>query len=197
MVLVIIGPRQMTGWSSVSSNPMLITFTPCGTGGTRRSLRADGRFLVNAHHQRNAWPVNVAIQQTDFRAEMLQRAGEIRGTGGFADAAFAAGDGDDAFTPGILFWPRAPAPVSAGGGLPHFDVNVVHAGKAFSRHVRPRCFDLLRGVGIRRGQLHRHAHRALAAEISLTRPKKRVARKAGILTAFSAFWMLSCESMIQ
>jgi hypothetical protein len=35
--LVIIGPRQMTGWSSFNNSPMLITFTPCAIGGTRRS----------------------------------------------------------------------------------------------------------------------------------------------------------------
>ena len=81
---------------------MLITFTPCATGGTSLLLRADGRTFVNAHHQRNARPVNVAIQQADLRAEMLQRAGEVGGHGGLADAALAAGDGDDALDAGNL-----------------------------------------------------------------------------------------------
>ena len=65
---------------------------------------------MDAHHQRNARAVNIAIQQTDSRAEMLQRAGEIDRGGGFADAALAAGDGDDAFDAGhavlILPWIR-------------------------------------------------------------------------------------------
>ena len=32
----------MTGWSSASNNPMLITFTPCATGGTSRSALTVG-----------------------------------------------------------------------------------------------------------------------------------------------------------
>ena len=88
---------------------------------------------MNTHHQRDARPVNVAIQQTDFRAEMFQRAGEIHRAGGFADAALAAGDGDDALHAGnfCLVRKRFAGLGLAGGRLAHFDVNVVHAGKIF------------------------------------------------------------------
>ena len=34
MVFMIIGPRQMTGLSPSTKNPMLISFTPWLTGGT-------------------------------------------------------------------------------------------------------------------------------------------------------------------
>ena len=51
---------------------MLISFTPWFDGGTIFSVVADGRPLVHAHHQRNARAVDVAIQQADLRAEMLQ-----------------------------------------------------------------------------------------------------------------------------
>ncbi len=64
----------------------------------------DGWFFVNTHHQRNAWAVNIAIQQTHLCAEMCQRAREIHGASGFADAALAAGDGDDAFSRRKLYF---------------------------------------------------------------------------------------------
>ena len=38
---------------------------------------ADGRALLDAHHQRNARPIDVAVEQTDALAEMLERAGEV------------------------------------------------------------------------------------------------------------------------
>ena len=34
MVFMIMGPRQMTGWSPSTRNPMLISFTPKFEGGT-------------------------------------------------------------------------------------------------------------------------------------------------------------------
>jgi hypothetical protein len=37
---------------------------------------------------------------------------------------------------------------------------VIHAGQSF-QHAFAFCFDLLRGFRIRRGQLHRHADRAV------------------------------------
>jgi hypothetical protein len=99
MVFVIIGPRQITGWSSVTSNPDAHHLHAMGR--RHQALGgADSRFVVDAHHQRNARPVNIAIQQTDFRAEMRERAGEVHRAGGFADAALAAGDGDDALHAG-------------------------------------------------------------------------------------------------
>ena len=88
---------------------------------------------MNAHHQRNARPVNIAIQQADFRAELRERAGEVCRAGGFADAAFAAGDGEDALHAGhaFLIGKRTGGRGGAGGRLAHFDVNVVHAGQRF------------------------------------------------------------------
>ena len=63
---------------------------------------------------------------------MCERAGEIDGTSGFADATFAARDSDDALHTGnfILIRKRTGGRGS-GGGLPHFDVNVIHAGQGF------------------------------------------------------------------
>ena len=122
-----------------------------------------GWTLMHPHHQGNARPVNVAIQQTDFCAEIRERAREIHRASGFADAALAAGDGYDAFHAGnfvlVRKWICCASGLSS-GGLAHFDVNVVHAGKIF-QGAFAFDFDLLRGFGIRRGQLHRDADRAV------------------------------------
>ena len=56
---------------------------------------ADGGFFVDAHHERDAGAVDVAVEQADAGAKLFEGAGEIDRDGGFADAAFAAGDGDD------------------------------------------------------------------------------------------------------
>ena len=78
---------------------------------------ADGRPLIDAHHQRNARTVNIAIQQAHPGAEMPQGAGQIGRAGGFAHAALAAGHGDDALArPGTLVWlAKAPPPPPAPG----------------------------------------------------------------------------------
>ena len=140
MVFVIIGPRQITGWSSVQQQPDAHHFHAV-IGRRHEALGGvDGRAFVNAHHQRNARPVNVAIQQADFRAEMFQRAGQICGTGGFADAALAAGDGDDALDAGNLglVGERLAGRGLAGGRLLHFDVNMADAGEIFQHALARR-----------------------------------------------------------
>ena len=66
---------------------------------------------------------------------MFQRAREIHGAGGFADAALAAGDGDDAFHAGhaILIRKGIGRRGGTGGRLPHFHLNMLHAGQRFQR----------------------------------------------------------------
>ena len=51
---------------------------------------------IDAHHPRDVGPVDVRIHEADAVAGARERDGEIGGDGGFADAALAAGDGDDA-----------------------------------------------------------------------------------------------------
>jgi hypothetical protein len=81
----------------------------------------------------------------------------------------------------------------AGGGLAHFDVNMIHAGQIFQNALGFR-FDLLRGFGIGEVSCIVTLTAPLAAEISLTRPKETMSReKPGYLTAFSAFWICSCD----
>ena len=142
----------------------------------------DGRFFVNAHHQRNARPVNVAIQQTDFRAEMRERAGEIRRASRFANATLAAGDGDDSFYAGnfILIRKRTGGR-GTGGRLAHFDVNLFHAGQR-GDDTLAFDFNLRGGFGIGRGQLHDHADRAVRGRNFFDEAERDdVARIAGIL----------------
>src|ERR1051325_1134831 len=56
----------------------------------------DRGTLPDAHHERNARAINCAIEQADALAQMLKRAGEVHRTSGFAHAAFAARDRNDA-----------------------------------------------------------------------------------------------------
>ena len=97
------------------------------------------------------------------------------------------------FTPGtlLLIRKRICRRGLAGGGLAHFDVNVIHAGQRFQNALgfaliccaasgfgEVNCIDTLTAP--------------LAAEISFTSPNETMSReKPGYLTAFSAFWM-SC-----
>jgi hypothetical protein len=101
MVFMIIGPRQTTGVLSSTRKPMLITFTPWRSSGT--SSRLDLGPTLDAHHERDAGTVDIAIHQAHaagaaFAREHLgERAGEVDGKGALADAAFARGDGDGVF----------------------------------------------------------------------------------------------------
>ena len=54
-------------------------------------------------HARLAGAVDVGIKQTGRRAQLAQGDGEVYREGGFADAAFAGGDGDDVFHAGVGF----------------------------------------------------------------------------------------------
>jgi len=56
--------------------------------------------LIGAEHDGNVWTVNVSVDQANFVAELDEGEREIYGDGGFADAAFAAGDGDEIFYAG-------------------------------------------------------------------------------------------------
>ena len=114
------------------------------------------RSFVHAHHQRNARPVNVAIEQPDSRSQMLQTTREVNRQRGLADAPFAAGHGHDPADAGnfVLLRPRT---LSAGlrtGRLFHIDVHRGHSRQPAQRMFTFR-FDLLRDLGAGSGQLHR------------------------------------------
>src|ERR1051325_5458307 len=63
---------------------------------------ADGRFFVDAHHERYARAVNIAIEQADARTEMTKPARDVDRSGAFADAPFAAGHRNDVLNAGNL-----------------------------------------------------------------------------------------------
>ena len=54
-----------------------------------------------AEHARLAGAVDVGIEQAGRRAQLVQGDGEVDGKGGFANTAFAGGDGDDVFYAGV------------------------------------------------------------------------------------------------
>ena len=111
-------------------------------------LRADGWPLVHAHHQRDGGAVNVAIQQADFRPKMLQAARQVHRHGGLADAAFAAGDGDDPPNAGHLLLLRPRALRSRRWRRPlrvHFNVHPGHPRQGLQRPFALRL-DLVRNV---------------------------------------------------
>src|SRR5256885_483741 len=53
------------------------------------------RLLCRAQHDRYVGPVNVRVEQADSVAELRQGQCQVYGDGGLADAAFAAGNGDE------------------------------------------------------------------------------------------------------
>src|SRR4029077_2948517 len=55
------------------------------------------RLLRGAEHDGDIGAVDVGVEETDLMAEFYEREGEVDRDGGFADAAFAAGDGDQIF----------------------------------------------------------------------------------------------------
>ena len=55
---------------------------------------------LRAEHDGHVGAVDVGVEQADFVAEFREREREIDGDGGFADAAFAAGDRDEIFYAG-------------------------------------------------------------------------------------------------
>ncbi len=54
-------------------------------------------LLQGAEHDGHVGAVDVSVHEADFVAELDECKREIDGDGGFADAAFAAGDGDEIF----------------------------------------------------------------------------------------------------
>src|SRR3984957_13075314 len=73
------------------------------------ALRFDGmdalvgrgaRFFAGAEHDGDVGAVDVGVEQADFVAEFGEGEREINGDCGFADASFAAGDGDEIFYAG-------------------------------------------------------------------------------------------------
>src|SRR5436190_13244166 len=77
-------------------------------------IGADSWLIANPHHQWNARAINIAIQQTNARAEMPQGTGEVHGSSALAHATFTAGHRNDSLETGhaILIRPgicRGPA----------------------------------------------------------------------------------------
>jgi hypothetical protein len=89
-------------------------------------IDAQGWPLFYPHHQRNARSINIAVQQTDTSAQQRQAACQIHRGRGFADAALAAGHGDNPFDAGqfILTGRRA---FRGGSLLADFDVDGIDA----------------------------------------------------------------------
>src|SRR6266566_736820 len=58
------------------------------------------RFLRGAEHDRDVGAIHVGVEQTDFMAELHERQRQIYSDRRLADAAFAAGDGDEVFHAG-------------------------------------------------------------------------------------------------
>jgi len=100
---------------------------------------ADGGLLIDSHHEWNAWSIDVAVQQPYFLAKLPQGAGEVDGEGGLADAAFAAGDGDDSLNAGnfVRLIPGALGRCGLGSGLQfHLDVDGFHGRATISGPLR-------------------------------------------------------------
>ena len=127
-------------------------------------FRRDGRALPDAHHQRNARAVDVAIEQADLRAEMPQRAREIYRASGFADAALAARHRDDSRKAGDAILSRHPALARDGSLLAgrhlHFDVNHLRLGQR-ADGLLTGLLELSGNLVVRRGQLDGDADRAV------------------------------------
>ena len=109
-----------------------------------------------------------------MRAEALEGAGQVNRAGGFTDAAFAAGDSDDAVDAGhsVLLGQRA---LRAGSGWlarGHFHLDVDHLN--FGKRLEDAfaiVFELLSDLRIRRGQLQSDADGAVIGSDVLDQPK--------------------------
>ena len=112
-------------------------------------LGADGQPLSDAHHQRDARPVNVAVHQAHLRSQSAQGAGEIDRNGGLADATLAAGDGHKPTDARdfVLLRPRVAACGRLTGRLLDLHKHVAHLGQRPER-LLGRGFDLLRNLRI-------------------------------------------------
>src|SRR6476661_3402074 len=83
----------------------------------------DGGLFVNAHHERNARSIDIAIEQTNAGAEMPQTTRDVHRRSAFTHAAFAAGHRDNAFYSGnfILVRPWIRRAGSGSPGASHID----------------------------------------------------------------------------
>src|ERR1039458_9449260 len=104
---------------------------------------------------------------------MLQRAGQVRRTGGFADAALAAGHRDHALHAGnlVLIGQRISRRGCGGDRMLHIYGEAAHAGQRIQDTFRVGL-DLLRGFGIGRRQLEDHAHLAVRSGNFLDHSKR-------------------------
>ena len=83
----------MTACAGGTRKPIDISFRPWRSSGNGVVSLIDD--FADAHHDRHAGAVNVGVQQADARTGLRQGEGEVGGHGRFADAALAAGDGDE------------------------------------------------------------------------------------------------------
>ena len=89
-----IGPRQITGESSVVRNAIDTSWMPYCSAGTI-FLPSVASCVLHAEHDRHVRAVDVAVDHRDAPAGLAQGDGEIDGHGRLADAALAGADGDD------------------------------------------------------------------------------------------------------
>jgi hypothetical protein len=99
ITFMMIGPRQMAGWSRSMRKPMLITFTPKASSGWIFSSRT-GRRLVDAEHQREVGPVDVRVHDPDAQPALGEAHGQVHRDRALPHPALAARHGDDAPEPG-------------------------------------------------------------------------------------------------
>ena len=146
----------------------------------------DGRALVDAHHQWDAWPVNVAVEQADFFAALGQGAGQVRRDGGLANATLAAGHGDDACDAGCLLRPLAWSGcaglrLTASRRLLYLNVSDAHAVDRLEG-VLADGLELLGGLGVSGGQMDGDADRAIGhGNVLHDAEGDNVPRVAGVL----------------
>ena len=147
-------------------------------------LLADGRALLDSHHQRDAWSIDVTIQQTDTSTELIQGTRQINGKRRFTYPTFAAGHGDysaDArdlvlLCPGTRCARRSGSPL-----MLHCHIGFFHAGQG-PQDLLAFCLNLLSDLRIAAGQLHGHADRAIAGCDPFDHAERNdIAAVAGIL----------------
>ncbi len=68
-----IGPRQITGESSVTKKPIDMSFMPWPISGMIFSIRRRVRAAVDAREQRERGAVDVGVEEADLRALIAQR----------------------------------------------------------------------------------------------------------------------------
>src|SRR5438067_12289580 len=102
-------------------------------------------------------PVDVGVHQPDLGAFLRERDGQVDRDGGFADAAFAGGDGHRVLDRDVQL--PANARVSGGRGR-HGDVDLLDAGQTQDGLARVLLHLTFEGAG-RRGQQNVETDRAV------------------------------------